>query len=59
MNGRNELHLCTAEMMVAVQEYLNKRMAAYAPAVTGIRAKDGSTAPTFVILLEAKEPTDG
>lgn len=36
MQGRNELHLCGAEMAVAVQEYLNKRMGQYAPKVAYI-----------------------
>ena len=57
MKGRNELHLCAAEMMVAVQEYLQKRMTVFAPTVIGIRAENGSTNPTFIILMESKEKT--
>jgi len=31
MIGSNELLLCEAEMMVVIQEYLDKRISAYAP----------------------------
>ena len=36
MNGSNQLILCQAELMVALQEYLDKRMGNYAPAVVGV-----------------------
>lgn len=36
MQGKNELHLCEAELVVAVQEYLLKRWGAYTPKAIGI-----------------------
>ena len=58
MNGTNELHLCTAEMMVAVQEYLNKRMSVYAPKVDDVRTTNMGSRMTFVIRLKAKKTPD-
>ena len=59
MNGHNELHLCPAEMVVAMQEYLNKRMTSYAPTVAHVTVTGTmSSTQTFVISLKAKEPTD-
>lgn len=56
MIGSNELHLCKAEMMVALQEYLDKRMGPYAPEVFGIGERDG----TFrIILVERKDRAEG
>ena len=51
MKGNNELHLCIAEMLVAVQEYLNKRMGLYAPVAKDI----GYESHTFKIRLAEKE----
>lgn len=48
MRGNNVLQLCTAELLVAVQEYLNKRMCNYAPLASDIQARDG----TFYISLK-------
>lgn len=48
MRGNNILQLCTAELLVAVQEYLDKRMRNYAPLAYDIQARDG----TFYILLK-------
>ena len=56
MIGSNELHLCKAEMMVAVQEYLDKRMGPYAPEVFDIGERGG----TFrVVLVERKDRAAG
>lgn len=57
MKGNNELRLCAAEMMVAVQEYLNKRMTVYAPTVDAVSCAAG-LAQTFVITLKEKETND-
>ena len=54
MLGNNQLHLCIAEMMVAVQEYLDKRMTTYAPKVTDVTMYKGET---FVINLSEKVET--
>jgi hypothetical protein len=56
MKGSNELHLCTAEMMVAVQEYLDKRMAGYAPSVDTVRVEKDVGCLTFIVVLKEKEP---
>ena len=53
MIGVNKLELCEAELMVALQEYLDKRMGEYAPKVDGV-AQD-KAAGTFNIRLKAKE----
>jgi hypothetical protein len=37
MKGNNSLILCMAEMKIAMQEYLNKRLGAYAPEVRNIK----------------------
>jgi hypothetical protein len=58
MNGQNELHLCTAEMLVAIQEYLNKRMLSYAPTAAYVTVTGLSSAQTFVISLKAKDTPD-
>ena len=52
MRGNNILQLCTAELLVAVQEYLDKRMRNYAPLANDIQAREGS----FYILLK-EQPT--
>ena len=50
MIGSNELLLCEAEMMVAIQEYLDKRMGEYAPEVQSVDIVKG----LFRILLAKK-----
>lgn len=59
MKGRNELHLCEAEMIVALQEYLVKRMAAFAPIVTGVSLSDRYDGKTFIVSLSETKPGDG
>ena len=41
MNGKNELRLCALEMLVALQEYVDKRLGSYAPKVNDVQFKDG------------------
>jgi len=48
MQGKNELHLCEAELVVAVQEYLHKRWGYYTPKVVGI----GYNNHTYKVSLE-------
>ncbi len=52
MIGNNKLELCEAELMVALQEYLDKRMCTWAPKVAGV-SQDKSSG-TFTITLKAK-----
>lgn len=52
MRGNNVLQICTTELLVAVQEYLDKRMRNYAPLAYDIQARDG----TFYISLK-EQPT--
>lgn len=52
MKGTNELHLCKAEMLVALQEYLDKRLGPYAPQAVNVRATPDSA--TFIVALTAK-----
>lgn len=54
MKGKNELVLCTAEMLVAVQEYLDKRMGDYAPLATDVIPNKDYASNTFNIKLEEK-----
>lgn len=56
MKGSNELRLCTAEMIVAVQEYIDKRMMTYAPSVDTVSVVREGGCQTFVILFKPKEP---
>ena len=37
MQGNNTLVLCMAEMIVAMQEYIDKRLGEHAPKVTNIK----------------------
>lgn len=53
MIGNNKLELCEAEMMVALQEYLDKRMRTFAPKVVGV-SQDKSSG-VFTIELKSKE----
>ena len=48
MQGKNELHLCEAELVVAVQEYLHKRWGYYTPKVVAV----GYNSHTYKVLLE-------
>ena len=48
MQGKNELHLCEAELVVAVQEYLHKRWGQYTPKVIGVTYNNH----TYRVLLE-------
>ena len=47
MTGHNEIRLCPAEMMVALQEWLDKRMPDNDSDVSGIKESDG----VFIIAL--------
>ena len=40
MQGKNELTLCEAELLVAVQEYLHKRLGSYTPKAVNISNKN-------------------
>ncbi len=53
MKGNNQIILCLAEMKIAMQEYIDKRMGKYASNVHGI-AYDSSDY-TFTIQLTDKE----
>ena len=53
MIGNNKLELCEAEMMVALQEYIDKRFGNYAPKVVGVSQDKSSR--TFTIELKSKE----
>lgn len=48
MVGNNELHICQAEMIKIVQEYLSKRLGSYAPFVHSVKQRDYS----FIIELK-------
>ena len=49
MKGLNVLQLCPAEMKVAVQEYINKRLGAYASEVSQVRVSpDGAFVVTLI-----------
>ncbi len=54
MIGNNEMILNTATVIEAMQEWLDKRMAGFAPRVTNVRAKDPLRG-TFEITLNEKE----
>ena len=58
MKGNNTLTLCGAEMAVAVQEYLDKRMTVYAPEVTNVGTDTAGGCKVFVIVLKAKLPEE-
>lgn len=51
MIGNNELRLCQAEMLIALQEYLDKRMGEYAPKVSNVEERDAS----FRVSLRERE----
>jgi hypothetical protein len=53
MIGMNELRLCPAEMQVALQEYVDKRMGMYAGKVTDI-ALSSDVNPWFIVKMAAK-----
>ena len=53
MNGKNELRLCALEMLVALQEYVDKRWGTYAPKVTDVQFRDHN----YIFCLEGKSPT--
>lgn len=53
MRGSNTLVLCMAEMKVAVQEYIDKRLGEFAPRVNTIKADQASW--TFSVELSDKE----
>ena len=50
MKGNNELILNEATMIVAVQEYINKRITVETPLVTGIRFRND----VFTVGLEGQ-----
>ena len=50
MIGTNKLILCPAEMCVAVQEYIDKRMGKYAPQVESVSYSNSS----FEVLLRSR-----
>ena len=56
MKGNNTLTICMAELLVAIQEYLDKRMGEYAPKASYIRK--GSDDSGFHIDLKEKEPSN-
>lgn len=52
MIGKNKLVLCQAEMLVAIQEYLDKRMTVYAP--KAFTVEENKSEYSFVISIEGK-----
>lgn len=58
MKGKNELRLCTAEMIEAVQFYLNEKIFTkeHKARVTAIEKKDeGNFSTTFILTLQDEE----
>ena len=55
MRGRNTLFLNTATMIEAVQEYLERRMHADAPDVTGFTAERAESGVGFVYRVDLSE----
>jgi hypothetical protein len=53
MIGRNELKLCAAEMLVALQEYIDKRWGAYSPKAIDVQHNKDM----YTITLEGKSGT--
>lgn len=53
MIGCNKLELCAAELLVAIQEYLDKRMGDYAPKASDV--KQERVGGVFVITLKQKD----
>lgn len=49
MKGNNELILCQAEMIVALQEYMNKRWPDKPPTVVDVKSSDRGHENIFVI----------
>lgn len=55
MKGCNALDLCHAEMIVAMQEYIDKRFGAYAPSVAAVTSE--SSSGRFVVHLTDTPPS--
>lgn len=53
MQGSNQLTLCMSELLVAVQEYLDKRMTTYAPKAVHVNVDRNDS--TFTINLKPKD----
>ena len=51
MIGNNKLELCEAELMVALQEYLDKRMCTWAPKVAGVSHEVANVPVTVCIAM--------
>lgn len=58
MKGNNELILNEATMIEAVQFWLDSKMVARAPKVTGISAKNEGYNQTFAVSLDADADRD-
>lgn len=55
MKGCNALDLCHAEMIVAMQEYIDKRFGTYAPIVAAV-ISEGSSGRFIVHLTDTSPP---
>lgn len=53
MIGVNKLELCKLELLVAIQEYLDKRLTTYAPVAIDFTTKE--TNFSFVITVKEKD----
>lgn len=58
MKGNNELHLNTATMIEAVQQWIDGQMPNGAPTVTGIKPRNDNTA-SFVVNLSSDADRPG
>lgn len=54
LKGNNYLELCTVEILVAIQEYLDRRMGFYAPKAANIEEVGATNKPSFRITLVEK-----
>jgi hypothetical protein len=56
MQGNNTLVLCMAEMIVAMQEYIDKRLGEHAPKVVNIKF---SSVADWTFAIELTDKKDG